>query len=225
MSEGNTMKRIAYIFGAGEPSVPDTIPPRDDILVIAADGGYTVACRAFGRPDLAVGDFDSLGYLPSDTECLRHPPEKDDTDLALAANIAIERGAEEIRIYSALGGRLDHTVANLQLLYSLALRGVRATLFGADGVAITVLVGGECATLAPAKEGTVSVLAIGGTAEGVTLTGLKYPLADATLYPHTPLGISNERMGTAASISLLRGAILVFYPAKGDNALAVSKIM
>ena len=218
------MKRIAYIFGAGEPSVPAVIPPREDVLVIAADGGYEVACRVFGRPDLAVGDFDSLGYLPSDVECLRHPVEKDDTDLALAAEIATLRGADELYLYSALGGRLDHTVANLQLLYSLALRGIRATLFGADGVAVTALVGGERADLAPKETGTVSVFAIGGVAEGVTLTGLKYPLADATLDPHTPLGISNERTGAAASISLLRGAILVFYPASNDNVLTVSKI-
>ena len=137
--------KLCYIFGAGEPSMPVAVPTRDEVLVIAADGGYRLAAEVFGVPDLLVGDFDSIDALPVGVPIVRHPAEKDDTDLALAANEAIDRGATDLYIYAALGGRLDHTVANLQLLASLAARGIRATLFGSDGTAVTALVGGACA--------------------------------------------------------------------------------
>ena len=208
--------KLCYIFGAGEPSLPSSLPPRGEVLVIAADGGYPLAVQAFGRPDLAVGDFDSLGHIPTDVPTLLHPAEKDDTDLALAAEAAIERGATELYIYAALGGRLDHTLANLQLIASLAARGIRATLIGADGVAVTALFSGQCAAFSP-RLGTFSVFAHGGPCEGVTLSGVKYPLADAALTPDRPLGISNEFLGERATVSLLSGTLLLFYSINGGD--------
>ena len=202
--------KLCYIFGAGEPSRPKTIPSRDEVLVIAADGGYPLALSVFGRVDLAVGDFDSLGAIPAAVPVIRHPVEKDDTDLALAAEEALGRGATELYIYAALGGRLDHTVANLQLLASLAARGVRATLIGADGVAVTALLAGQTATFTP-RRGILSVFAHGGACRGVTLSGVKYPLDGACLSPSVPLGISNEFVGKDASVSLTDGTLLVFY--------------
>ena len=199
-----------YIFGAGEPSFPTVLPNRDDVLVIAADGGYPLAVRVFGTPDLAVGDFDSLGAVPTDVPTLRHPAEKNDTDMALAAEAAIERGATELYIYAALGGRLDHTLANIQLLAALAERGIRATLFGADGVAVTALASGERAEFSK-RTGIFSVFAHGGVANGVTLSGVKYPLASATLTPRCPLGISNEFVGSCATVTLSEGILVLFY--------------
>ena len=213
--------KLCYIFGAGEPSMPAAIPPRGDVLVIAADGGYPLAVRIFGTPDLLVGDFDSLASLPTDVPILRHPVEKDDTDLALAAEEAIRRGATELYIYAALGGRLDHTVANLQLLASLEARGIRATLFGADGVAVTAL-SAACARFSR-RIGTFSVFAFGGRAEGVTLSGVKYPLADAVLTPDRPLGVSNEFVGTAASLAVAQGTLLLFYSVKDGDMPTVSR--
>ena len=151
---------------------------------------------------------------------VRHPAEKDDTDLALAADEAIRRGATELYIYAALGGRLDHTVANLQLLASLAARGIRATLFGADGTAVTALASGESAAFSP-RAGLLSVFAFGGTASGVTLSGVKYPLSDATLTPDRPLGVSNEFVGEAASVAVKAGTLLLFYSIKNGDVPAV----
>ena len=216
-------KPICYIVGAGEPSSPSTLPPRGETLVIAADGGYPLAVRLFGTPDLAVGDFDSLGYLPEGVKTVTHPSEKDDTDMALAAELAIANGAEELILLGALGGRLDHTVANLQLLASLAARGVRTTLVGADGVAVTALVGGECARFPATAHGTLSVFAFGGDAAGVTLTGLKYPLDKATLTPRFPLGVSNELVGGEAAVSLQSGTLLLFYPSTKEASPTVTK--
>ena len=213
--------KLCYIFGAGEPSMPVAVPTRDEVLVIAADGGYRLAAEVFGVPDLLVGDFDSIDALPADVSIVRHPAEKDDTDLALAAEEAIARGATELYIYSALGGRLDHTVANLQLLASLAARGIRATLFGADGTAVMALTAGQCAAFS-SRRGIFSVFAFGGRAGGVTLSGVKYPLVDAILTPDRPLGVSNEFAGTAAMVTVKSGVLLLFYSAKDGDMPTVS---
>ena len=208
-----------YIFGAGEESLPTVCPPRKEVLVIAADGGYGAACRVFDAPDLAVGDFDSLGYIPDGVETLRHPPEKDETDLFLAVRAGIERGADRFLVYGGLGARLDHTVANLQVLGYLAERGIECYFFGADGGAVTAISDGAKLEFSSAYVGTVSVLAFSGAASGVTLSGLKYPLADAALSATFPLGISNEFLGTAASVSVKAGTLLVFFPALKNSCL------
>lgn len=208
-----------YIFGAGEESLPAVCPPRKDVLVIAADGGYDAACRTFGTPDLAVGDFDSLGYTPEGVPVLHHPPEKDETDLYLAVCEGIVRGANRFLIYGGLGARLDHTVANLQVLSHLATEGIEGYLFSADGGVVTAIANGARLEFSPAYVGTVSVLALGGKASGVTLAGLKYPLAEATLSPTFPLGISNEFLGKGASVSVKEGVLLVFFPLIKNAAL------
>ncbi len=208
-----------YIFAAGEESLPAVRPPRDAILVIAADGGYPAACRAFGAPDLVVGDMDSLGYTPEGVTVVSHPPEKDETDLLLAVEEGRARGADRFLIYGALGARLDHTVANLQVLARLATEGIPAYLFGADDTAVAALRGGECLTFSPDYYGTVSVLALGADAVGVTLRGMKYPLEDGVLRSTFPLGISNEFLGTGGSVSVGEGTLLVFFPMIKDAAL------
>lgn len=218
------MEKLCYIFGAGEESTPLVLPPRDTVLVIAADGGYAAASRVFGKPDLAVGDFDSLGYVPGGVPLVRHPVEKDDTDLALAAAEAVARGCRHLLLFSALGGRLDHTVANLQLIARLSGEGVRATLLGRDGTAVIALADGDSATFPETMRGTVSVLAHGGIAEGVTLAGLKYPLENATLTPDVPLGVSNEFLGVPAEVTVGHGTLLVFYHSAEQITPAVKKI-
>lgn len=215
------MEKLCYIFGAGEESTPAVLPPRDSVFVIAADGGYGTAARLFGVPDLAVGDFDSLGYVPSGVPVVRHPAEKDDTDLALAAREAMVRGYRRLSFFSALGGRLDHTVANLQMLARLACEGCEATLFGADGTAVTALAGPAEAVFPSRCSGIVSVFAHGGPAEGVTLAGLKYPLENATLTPDVPLGVSNEFLGKEARISLASGTLLLFYQTENGATPAI----
>ncbi|MBQ2719065.1 MAG: thiamine diphosphokinase [Clostridia bacterium] len=213
-----------YVFGAGERSLPPAPPPREAVLVIAADGGYTAAAEVFGAPDLAVGDFDSLGYVPKDVTVVCHPPEKDETDLFLAVREGLGRGATRFFLMGALGARLDHTVANLQLLAYLAEHGVEGYLIGADGVAVTALAGPASLALSAGTEGTVSVLAHGGSAEGVTLSGFRYPLKEGTLTADFPLGVSNEVAG-AATVTVARGTLLVFFPipeGKSDWCPAVS---
>ena len=120
---------ICYIIGAGECAPMDFDPGETDLL-IAADGGYRAVCDAGMRPDLIVGDFDSLGGVPTDAPVIRCPVEKDDTDTMIAIKEGLARGYQRFQIYGGLGGRLDHTIANLHALAYLADHGARGRLVG-----------------------------------------------------------------------------------------------
>lgn len=198
---------ICYIFGAGDCT--ETVTPRAGDLVIAADGGIRHLARMGITPDLFVGDFDSTPSAGDSPTVLRHPAEKDDTDMALALREGEARGYREFCLFGGLGGaRFDHSIANLQLLLSAAKRGLRVTLISENGYT-RVLRNGEKLTFSAAARGYISVFAMGGAARGVTLSGLKYPLSRATLSPDCPLGVSNELCGQTAAVSVEEGYLLV----------------
>lgn len=201
------MRKICYIVGAGN-SDGVTFRPAENDIVIAADGGYEVLKKLGIKPQLALGDFDSLGYIPEDVEHLSFPPEKDDTDMRLAIFGARERGYADIVIFGGLGGRLDHTIGNIQNLQFISHNG-RAWLWG-EGTAATVITNGSI-TFPGKCSGMFSVLAIGGNAEGVTLWGCKYPLDKAELKCDIPLGVSNEFVGSEAVVRVEKGSLLVIW--------------
>ena len=198
------------IFGAaGFDGLLCPIP--ENALTIAADGGLRHTQALGLGPDVILGDFDSLGYVPEGAQVF--PVEKDDTDSMLAAKRGLQMGCDRFVFYGALEGpRLDHTVANFQTLQFLADRDAKAVLVGKDTL-VTVLKNGEM-RLPALEEGTVSVFCQGGEASGVRLQGLHYPLENGTLSVGFPLGVSNHLIGKAASISVEKGSLLVFYPRK-----------
>lgn len=206
-----------YILGAGEACGAPPQPGPSD-LVIAADGGYALAC-AWGLPvNLAIGDFDSLpGGPPKGIPTTLLPQAKDDTDMLAALRAGEARGFHAFHIYGGTGGRLDHTLANIQCLCGLAMRGRRGYLYDRDTV-ITAIHGGKIAFAAGAQ-GTVSVFAHTDQATGVYLQGLVYPLTDATLKNDYPLGVSNAFMGQASSIAVGAGTLVVIYPASAADYL------
>ena len=194
-------------------------------LVIAADGGARKAGRAGLAPDLVVGDGDSLGESglaevraagialePAD-------PAKDESDLELAVLAAVARGAGHLTVLGALGGpRFDHAIANAWLLAHPALEG-RATVLLDARTRIRLLAShtaGEAAPEGPAvvilagRAGDlVSLFPFGGDAAGVTTEGLAYPLRDEPLQVGPARGLSNERTGTEARVSLRTGCLLI----------------
>lgn len=181
---------VCYLVGAGD--FCEKIEKHEGDLLIAADGGYAALEHTGAVPDLILGDFDSAAR-PSATAvpCLTFPREKDETDIALALSEGEARGYREFYIFGALGGpRPDHTVANLQLLLSAARRGLSATLVG-GGYRLTVLPPATPRVFS-GLAGYLSLFAIGGPVHGLTLTGARYPLENATLTPDVPLGVSNE---------------------------------
>lgn len=167
---------------------------------VAVDGGLPRLLAQGIEPDLVLGDFDSLDKKWSpfleDLErdhperVLRLPCEKDDTDTIYAARMCLERGIRELLFYGALGGRLDHTFANVQTLAWLKKQGARGWLVG-ERVLAAVL-SGETLLLPEGFEGTFSIFALDAAVTGVTLKGMKYPLDGAVLENTFPLGVSNE---------------------------------
>lgn len=206
---------ICYIWGAGDPPVSFPRPTAED-LVIAADAGLS-ACRAAGlTPHITIGDFDSLGEVPTEGEVIRLPVEKDETDMAAAIRIGLARGYRDFYLLGGTGGRADHTFANYQLLASLAEAGCLGILFGHDH-RVVAMTSGSSLTFGEDATGTLSVFAVGGDAVGVTERGVYYPLEHATLSPSIPLGVSNRFLeGKTARISVEQGTLLVFF---GDTFL------
>ncbi len=176
--------------------------------VIACDKGYSYALRAGLKPDLVVGDFDSCtDELPSDIPVLRYKKEKDDTDTMLAVRYALERGFRELLLLCALGGRLDHCLANLQCAAFAAERGADVSILSED-TRIYLLRSGTKEL--PRLEGfSLSVLAHSERCLGVTLRGVKYPLTDATLESSVPLGVSNAWSGDRATVTVADGTLMI----------------
>ena len=180
--------------------------------VIAVDGGFA-PLEALGiAPDMAVGDFDSLGYVPRAKRVSRYPEHKDQSDMELAMEKAVNFRYDSLFVYGGIGGRLDHTLANLQLFASFSERGVYVTAI-ADAFAIRLITGPDAFTLPEGLEcGTVSVFAANDRAEGVIERGLEYSLDDEPLTNRTSRGLSNELIGQEASIAVESGTLYVFYP-------------
>lgn len=196
--------RTCYIVGAA-PFMGEIRVDPDDLL-IAADGGWLSLRERALTPHLAVGDFDS-SEVPDGIPIVRHPVEKDDTDTALAVREGMRRGYTHFVLYGCTGGRPDHTLAAIGTLHRMAKEGLFGYLVF-EGMVATVVYE---RTLCFSPRGTVSVLSLSDVSEGVTLKGLKYPLADARLTSDTPLGVSNEGYGTEACVTVKKGALLVLW--------------
>ena len=177
-------------------------------LVIGADGGYLTARRLGFQPDLILGDFDSAPMPEAAGNVEVHPAHKDETDCVLGVDAGLERGFTDFIILGGTGGRLDHTVANLQTLGYLADRGARGELRDRDCWARVIR--DETITLprgAFLGEGAyLSLFALGGGCQ-VTETGVEYPLDRYPLRPFYPLGVSNHILDTACITA--RGTLLV----------------
>ena len=181
---------------------------QEEDYILAADGGL-VHVQALGlTPNGILGDFDSLGYVPQDSTVF--PVEKDDTDAMLAVRKGLELGYREFVLYGSLDGpRLDHTVANFQTLQFLADHDAAGYLVGKDYI-VTVVKNAKL-SFSAAAAGIVSVFCMGSDANGVTLTGLQYPLENGRLTAGFPLGVSNHFIGEPAEISVRDGSLLVLF--------------
>ena len=195
------------IFCAGGFDFP-ALPIETDDYLIAADGGVDHVRNLGLTPHEILGDFDSLGYVPEGARVF--PVEKDDTDAMLAVRRGLALGYREFLLYGCLDGpRLDHTVANLQLLQYLADHGAFGILSGLTHGAAVVKNGALRFTGSPA--GIFSVFCMGPDAKGVTIRGARYELENGTLTAGFPLGVSNHFLGKEAEISVANGSLLVIW--------------
>ena len=209
------MQRI-IIFANGE--LPDLTKARALLragdTVICADGGTRHVLALGVRPDLIVGDLDS-----ADREAIRkftaegvnieaHPRDKNETDLELAINRAIEMNPERLVIVAALGGRLDQNLANITLLSDPRLSKFHVRLD--DGVEEIQLCRDRVEVHGRAGD-LVSLIPWQGAVTGIQTEGLRWPLHRETLYPDKTRGISNEMMGDAAYVSMESGLLLTVH--------------
>ena len=197
--------KTCYIVGAGD--FFGRIEPRDDDLVIAADGGYDTLVRLGVRCDLLIGDMDSLKAEESATRRIVFPVEKDETDMFLAYMTGVKNGFSDFRIYGGVGGRIDHTFANFSLLIYAKNANHNATLV-ADGYEIFAIKNEKITLFGEAKK-TFSVFAFGSEARGVSIKGAKYGAQDAVLSPDFPLGVSNSFKDEKCGVEVKDGTLLV----------------
>lgn len=205
-----------YIVAAGEASLLPENLGADDFL-IAADGGLEVLIKNNIKPNLILGDFDSLGYKPEGAEVLELPIEKDDTDTLAAIKYAIKKGAEHIFIYGGTGGRTDHTIANLQALSYIAKNNIEGFLVSEKE--IFTVIENKSITFSEKALGNISVFSLSERSKGVNIKGLYYELSDAVLENSYPLGVSNSFKGEEACVSVEDGSLLIVFSTSLDNIL------
>jgi len=206
--------RICYVVGAMSLSLSLRPYPAPGDYVIAADRGFD-SLMAYGvTPDLVVGDFDSLGYAPQHPNVVQLPKMKDDTDMVYALRKGLELGYRRFVLLGGVGGRLEHTLANLQALDWLTTQGAQGFLAGEKTIA-TALRSGTIRFPA-AMTGYLSGFCNSSEANGVTLTGLKFPLENATISGSFPVGVSNEFLGEESSVTVKEGSVILLWEDKGD---------
>jgi len=213
----------AVVVADGDPAPSDARIAEEAELLIAADGGAGWLEEIGRRPDILVGDLDSVDpavvrrLAAAGTEVIRHPAEKDASDSELALGVALERGADEVVMLGALGGgRLDHELANLLLLADPELPGRDLRIVRA-GTTVRVLAGRASLELGCGPGSVVTLLPVGGNAQGVATRGLRYPLDGETLRVGRSRGLSNEVVEAPASVWLGAGTLLVIEIASNDG--------
>lgn len=209
----------AVVFSGGPRGAPG---PADSVLadlhpqlVIAADSGLDLA-RALGwRTDVVVGDMDSVDPTAlaeaerMGAHLVRHPRDKEATDLELALDAATDRGAERIVVVGSPAGRMDHLLGGALVLASPRFRSVQLEAWLGGSLVVPVH---DRRALTGAPGSLVSIFAVGGAADGVTTQGLRWPLRGERLEPGSTRGISNELVEGHAEVELTGGTVLVLVP-------------
>ncbi|MEA4907284.1 MAG: thiamine diphosphokinase [Anaerolineaceae bacterium] len=214
--------RRAVIFANGE--LPDSASARalleDEDVLIASDGGLGHLERIGLRPSVLIGDLDSV--TPDQVErvrrqggdVLQYPVEKNETDLELAIQYALDNGFRRVLIMAALGGRLDHLLGNLSLLTRPGLEEVDLRLD--DGQVEAFLITDQ-AMVEGAPGDLVSLIPLWGAVQGVVTRDLQYPLRAETLYPFKTRGISNVMEREQAGVSIAGGQLLCIHTRQGSH--------
>jgi len=177
-------------------------------LVVAADGGAQAALRLGLGVDLLVGDLDSADdrSVVVAGEVRRHPVDKDETDLELALAAVVDAGVGSATVVATMAGRIDHALGNLLVATGERWSDLRIDLRLDKGVGWVV----RDACRPTGRVGDlVSLLAVGGPADGVTTSGLAWALDDAVLEPGVGLGLSNRMVAETAEVRISSGILLV----------------
>jgi thiamine pyrophosphokinase len=190
----------------------DEIRIADNPIIICADGATQRLKELDIVPDCIVGDMDSveedtLRYFGAKgSRVIRHPEDKDETDTQLALEYAFGMNPDEIRIFGALGGRIDHALANISLLVMCTKRGIDTKIVDRD---CELFVIDRSCVINGREDETVSLIPLSTNVSGIRLEGFRYPLTDAVMEIGVPYGISNRLTGTRGTVSVKSGYLLV----------------
>ncbi len=205
--------QVVILIGGGAPVAPPQVATGS--IVIAADGGLTLAAPLGLHVDCVIGDLDSvdardLAHAEQAGATIEvHPADKDRTDLELSLARAVAIGAHRITVIGGAAGRGDHHLANVAVLTAPAL--ASADVVAHLGATLVTVVRSE-ATVHGAAGSNVSLLAAGAPVYGVTTSGLRWPLYDEDLAPWSARGVSNELVDTQAVLTVRDGTLLAIQP-------------
>lgn len=209
---GKELKRRAYIFAG--PDLKDVSCLKNVDFsggyLIAADCGLKILEKTGLNPDVIIGDFDSY-KMPDDVKCeiLTFEVEKDDTDTMLCIKHALDKGFNDITIYSGIGGRLDHTIANIQSLSYILNMGACGRIIS-DDTEIYLLSAGE--HYFEKREGfSMSLFSYSESVSNLTVRGAKYNTDNLVIDNTFPIGVSNEITEDDCHISFESGKLLVVF--------------
>jgi len=210
------MSKIVNIVSGGcvgnQSFFQEKIARMENCLIICCDGGARHFQYLGIKPDVIIGDMDSIdpallaNYSIQGIKIIKYPANKDFTDTELALDYALGLKPDSIFIWGALGGRIDHTLANVFLLCKGQEKGIRTYLLDEYGEAFVL---DKEATFVNETGKTISLLALSPEVTGITLSGFLYPLKEGTLIMGESRGISNIITDARASISVRQGKLLI----------------
>ena len=177
----------------------------NDSFVIAADAGVKNLEDLNIKPDLIVGDFDSLGFAPEGDNVIKYPVKKDDTDMMLAVKEALKLGYDDIVIFGGCGGRIDHTLANINTMIFALKEGAKITMLDSDAEYYIC----DTEIVLPFKQGfNFSIFAVNGTTK-VCIENAMYNGEEITIANDATLGVSNSFVDKDVKVTVREGIALI----------------
>ncbi|MDO5707715.1 MAG: thiamine diphosphokinase [Andreesenia angusta] len=207
------MKRAIVVSGGN--SYKDIIEKYiEDYYIVAVDSGMNILDEMKISPDLLVGDFDSIDKsIGTDIienksiEIVKRPVEKDETDTEIAIDILLEKGFKEIVLLGATGTRIDHTLANINLLSKIKNNNAFGRIIDANNI---IEIGSDNIVIQREYDYKyLSLLPFGGKVKGISLKGFKYNAESLDMDDDSVIGISNEIISDRAEISIKKGKLLI----------------
>ena len=172
-------------------------------FVVAVDGGYDYLKNQNIIPNLIIGDMDSLTKEITNIETIKYPKIKDKTDMHLAIEYALETGFDDIYIYGALGKRIEHSIANLNLLYLFKDKNIK--IIDQDLECFVLNKGHHFFNK---QQGYISIFSLTPSST-ISINGLKYELNKKEITNSFPLGIDNEALNLPFNINIHKGTLLI----------------
>lgn len=210
------MGKRVFIISNGVINDPEFIRQKlkeaNTPIIICADGAARYLCPLGIVPEFIIGDMDSIDddtvryFEKKGSTILTYPGNKDETDTQLALEYALKLQPDEIFIFGALGGRIDHSLANISLLIMGVKQGIDVKII--DETCEIFIVNQQSIVEGEAGQ-TVSLLPLSSEVTGITLEGFEYPLSGGVMEIGRPYGISNRLIDEKGIITVKSGYLLV----------------